>query len=158
MRETDTHIYFWGSIFSNWEPCKIIYDNLLFKSSEHLFMWLKAMYFSDIKTANLILKTNSPSEAKRLGRLINDFDEILWEKKREDVMYIACFEKFNQNQDLKNTLLQTKDKILVEASPYDCCYGIGLKWDDDLVLDEKNWLGLNLLGKILMKIRNDLRK
>ena len=156
MKITDTHIYFWGSIYSNWEPCKINYNSLLFESSEHLFMYLKAQYFNDIETANLILKTSSPSEAKALGRKIKNFDEDKWIHERENAMYIACYEKFYQNKDLKEKLLLTKDKTLVEGSPYDFIYGVGLKWDDKLILDEKNWKGLNLLGITLMKVREDL--
>ena len=75
---------------------------------------------------------------------------------KEDKMFQACYLKFSQNDTIKKLLINTKNKILVEASPFDKIWGIGLKWDNDLVLNENNWKGLNLLGKTLMKVRLSL--
>ena len=158
MRITDTHIYFWGSYLSNWEPCTIFYDNIEFYSSEHLFMYFKAKAFNDLISANKIIRTKSPSVAKAIGREVENFDELVWSSLREDYMFKACFEKFIQNESFKQQLLDTNDKTLVEASPTDKIWGIGLKWDNDKVLYENNWKGLNLLGKSLMKVREHLKK
>lgn len=158
MKETNTHIYFWGSNFSNWSPCNISYDNQKFHTSEQLFMYLKALFFYDEEIARKIVKEGKdPEAAKYLGRQVRNFNNKEWEKVREEKMYIAVYEKFTSDEKLKQILLNTGNKILVEGSPFDDIWGVKLRWDDPLILDEKNWKGLNLLGKILMKVRDDIK-
>jgi len=160
MRETDTHIYFWGTFLSNWIPknLSIKYDGHTFSTSEQLFMYLKAIYFDDAEMAyEIIEKGGNPKDAKNLGRKIRGYDEGLWSPVREEMMYTAIYEKFSQYPDLKKQLLDTKDKILVEGTPFDPIWGVMIKWDNDRILDEKNWKGQNLLGKVLMNVRENLR-
>jgi len=160
MRITDTHIYFYKSWMSNWTPnnLEIIYKDLLFTNSEQLFMWFKADYFKDYSTRDKIAVLGfSPRTAKELGREVKNYNDDKWKEVRENYMYLACLAKFESSEDLKNKLLATDNKVLVEASPIDRIWGIGLAEYDDKVLDENQWLGLNLLGKTLMKVRNELK-
>jgi len=157
MRVTDTHIFFWGEEFSNWYDCVINYKGHVFDNTEQIFMWEKAMFFKDTETAGRILKVGNPSMAKKLGRQVKNFDSVLWLLPSYQFMVDANVEKFTQNEYLKKKLLETGTKMLVEASPYDTIWGIGLGEADDAILDEKNWKGLNLLGKALMDVRNIIK-
>ena len=165
---TDKYVAFWGSIFSNFYPCNIHNDGGKFPgdypcdfvSSEQYFMWQKAMFFGDDETAKMILEARTPQGAKSLGRKVRFFDEKKWETVRETAMYNAVFEKFSQNPYLKEILLDPvfDGKNFVEGSPVDRIYGVGIKWDDPEISNENNWAGLNLLGKTIDKVRNDLAR
>ena len=160
MRVTDTHIYFWGSFLSNWIPNNLHmeYNREIFTNSEQLFMYIKAMRFHDTDTADEIVKFGyEPKVAKQLGRQVKNYNEEQWNILRFLSMYDAIMCKFQSDKKLKQQLLDTGDKILVEGSPMDPIWGVMIKWDDDRILDEKNWKGQNLLGKVLMKVRNDLK-
>lgn len=157
--ETDTHIYFWGdqSPLSNfYQPIKIAYDGNTFTSSEQFYMYYKALFFGDTHIAERILKTDKQYMAKQLGREVSGFNETMWNTVKEDIMFNVVLMKFTLNEGVKHYLKSTGNKVLVEASPYDRVWGIGLYPTDPLVLDEKNWLGENLLGKVLMEVRDVL--
>ena len=156
-RITDKYVFFWGSEFSNWFECRFKYKNLNFYNSEQAFMWEKAVFFGDMVTAALILKTPSPSQCKKLGRIVVNFKADVWLREGYVIMIAINIAKFSQNLKLKAILLSTEDKILVEASPYDTIWGIGLYHEDDKVLDIRNWRGMNLLGKALMEVREKLK-
>jgi ribA/ribD-fused uncharacterized protein len=156
-RITDKYVFFWNSELSNWFPTKFRYKNITFFNSEQAFMWEKAIFFGDTATAALILKTPSPNQCKKLGRQIKNFNTDVWLREGYEIMIAVNMAKFSQNSRLKAILLSTGDKILVESSPYDKIWGIGLHHDDDKVLDERNWKGMNLLGKSLMEVRNNLK-
>jgi len=150
-------IFFWGSrhecyFLSNFYPCKVVFRDLVFPSSEHLYMWKKARYFNDIETSDLIVKADTAKEAKKLGRSVKGFDESQWSYVSGSSMMSALLHKF-QNEDLKQMLIDTKEKYLVEASPVDKIWGIGLSPDDQLRFQSANWTGLNLLGTCLMQVR-----
>lgn len=160
MRETKTHIYFWGTFLSNWIPadCKIPYNGLMFSNSEQLFMFKKATYFDDDEMAEEIaMYGQDPREVKKMGRKVKNYNEESWAQVREDMMYIACYAKFTSDEKLRQHLIDTGDKIIVEGTPFDGVWGVKIKWDDDRILDEKNWNGLNLLGKVLMRVREDIK-
>jgi len=153
MRITTTHVYFWDGFLSNWHPAPIAVDGLNVPDSETLFMVLKAKHFKDDDIARQIIESTHPGDAKKLGRQIKNFDNAEWDRVKLGVMVNACILKFRQNQELLEQLLDTGTRTLVEASPYDKVWGVGLKEDNDAILDEKNWLGENLLGKALMEVR-----
>lgn len=157
MRETATHIYFYGGIYSNFYPCKIRFNNIEYISSEQLYMARKALYFKDTESFDKILKTTKPLDAKKIGRKVKNFKQEEWEIVRQQIMEEVLYLKFSQNLDLKKQILST-NKILVEASPYDDIWGIKLAVDDDRILNEASWQGKNLLGISLMNIRQELRK
>ena len=115
----------------------------------------KAVLFGDEATAEKILQTSDPGTIKALGRQVKGFQESCWKKHREDIVYQNNVAKFLQNDHLLKALLETKG-ILVEASPSDRIWGIGLHEKDAKRIPESRWKGLNLLGKILTQIRHEL--
>lgn len=157
-RITDTHVYFWGDpTFSNWGEAEFTYKRGNFANSEQAFMFEKAMLFEDYEIAAEILRNDNPSYVKKLGRKVHKFDANIWSSHRYQIMLNVCLAKFEQNEDLLKILLSTGDKIIVEASPFDRIWGVGLAWNDDKILDKKNWQGLNLLGEVLMDVRKQLK-
>lgn len=156
-RVTETHAFFWGGELSNWYPCRFRYKGLNFYNSEQAFMWEKAVFFHDMETAKKILQTPDPKENKQLGRKVNNFNAELWSNASYPIMVAVNYAKFSQRKLLRHVLLETENLILVEASPYDNIWGIGISWQDNACLNEANWKGLNLLGKALMEVREKLR-
>ena len=166
MAVYDKHVAFWGGAFSNFYPCDIHVTNdwndkqvdLHFHCSEQYFMWLKATWFHDDEIAEKILKAKTPKDAKALGRQVKGFSEGEWELVRDAAMWNAVYSKFSQNEDLKNFLLndEFKGKGFVEGSPVDSVYGVKVHYSSPNIDDEENWNGLNLLGKILDKVRISL--
>jgi len=162
------YLLFWGhqpsksgeitkSCFSQWWEADFTINGIVYKSAEHYMMAEKARLFKDEMILNKILKSKSPAAAKKLGRQINNFNDKLWNQKRYDIVKTANYHKFNQNEVLKTFLLQSKKRILVEASPVDKIWGIGLSVDDENALNPKKWKGLNLLGFALMEVRDMLQ-
>jgi len=160
MRVTDTHIYFWGSYLSNFFWAPVTVDGVKYHSSEQLFMVQKAAFFKDYESVTKILKAPDAKAAKALGRKVKNFDAEAWDKQSYEAMYQAVLTKFDEpnNIVIREQLLATGDKILVEASPLDKIWGVGLHEDNDLILDDKNWLGENRLGEVLMGVRFTLQE
>lgn len=160
MRETKTHIYFWGTFLSNWIPndLEIPCNGHIFTNSEQLFMYFKANFFEDKEMAKRIVEEGKiPKIAKELGGKVRNFKEEEWSKVREQMMYNAIFRKFTSSLELQEKLLDTGNKILVEGTPFDPIWGVMVHWKDDRILDQRNWKGQNLLGKVLMRVRQDLK-
>jgi len=120
-------------------------------------MYSKAVLFDDSFIADKILRSSSPREQKDLGRRVTGYDDNIWDTERLDIMSHGLYYKFDQNPEFKQQLLDTGDRILVEASPYDKIWGVGLAEDSDDILDEQLWKGQNLLGKTLMNVRGTIR-
>ena len=158
-------IFFWGhqkpktgvnkSCFSQWFESGFTDNGLLYRTAEHFMMAEKARLF-DIKLEQQILEAKTPDQAKKLGRKINNFDNSVWEKRRFDIVVKANLLKFGQNKALEDFLLATGNYILVEASPMDKIWGIGLAADHQHVENPSKWDGLNLLGYALMEVRSQL--
>ena len=164
MRITKQHVFFWDGWLSNWHPAEIKIETgeetLEFSNSEQLFVYLKAISFADEQTAKKILKDGSdPKKAKALGREVKNYDELEWRKDRERAMFQACYNKFKQNKDLRDKLLDKRFDGLhfVEGSPYDKVWGIGIHFNAASD-DESTWQGENLLGKVLDQVRDELKK
>ncbi|MDR3503060.1 MAG: NADAR family protein [Legionella sp.] len=165
MRETDTHIYFWGSFLSNfyWTTIKANFsfplysEEVEFHSSEQYYMALKAQYFGDFTSVSKIIMAPDAKSAKAFGRKVIGFDAKEWYEISRSKMYQAVLAKFEQNLFLREKLLETGIKTLVEASPIDNIWGVGLHSDDDAILDSSNWTGENRLGQVLMDTRFVLR-
>ena len=98
----------------------------------------------------------TPDDQKRYGREVKNFDIPIWQKHAISIVYKANYAKYTQNEDLKKALLATSGTTLVEASPYDKIWGIGLKASDPKAKDRKTWRGSNWLGEILTKVREDI--
>lgn len=158
-RVTDKHVIFHGSVFSNWYvPADFYYDGLKFKSSEHFMMYKKATQFGDLETAMKILKSETPADAKNLGREVKNFVAKEWDEVCYSVVKEAVRLKFSQNPELKSIMLEVgKGRTFVEGSPKDKRWGIGMDWTDPAADDESNWKGTNWLGKCLTEIYKELR-
>lgn len=117
----------------------------------------KARLFGDQQTEAQILKSSNPGAAKALGRSIQGFDETRWVEHRFSIVVRGNLAKFSQSERLRNLLLQTGDQVLVEASPVDSIWGIGLAESDSAATKPEQWKGLNLLGFALMEVRDQLR-
>ncbi len=115
----------------------------------------KALLFGDIKSLDKIMASHSPREQKAIGRTIREFKPEVWNAHARDYVYTANLAKFSQNQDLKRVLLETRG-LIVEASPLDTIWGIGLDEDDPRALDKAQWKGTNWLGEVLTKVRTAL--
>jgi len=155
--ENDNGVYFKSGYLSQWHEAPFLIDDTNYNCCEKYMMYQKAIYFKDYEIARQILSTNEPKEHKKLGRLVKDFDENKWNEVCELIVYKANFAKFTQNLNLKEKLLKTGDKIIVECSPYDEIWGNGLNITDTLTTFVKNWKGTNKLGKILMNVRENIK-
>lgn len=153
-------VLFWrtADVYSNWHPSPFIEDGVSFANAEQYLMWRKAKLFGDEEMAARMLATTNPKTLKDLGRKVKGYDEAMWERARLSVMVQGCLHKFGQSPLLKATLLGTGQKLLVEASPYDKIWGIGLEEEDPRCLDTARWQGRNLLGEALMTARELLRE
>ncbi|MDP6500106.1 MAG: NADAR family protein [Candidatus Marinimicrobia bacterium] len=157
-RITDTHIYFWNGIFCQWSQYTMVEEDITYYSCEQYMMAKKAKLFNDEKVYDMIMSEEYPSVQKELGRMVSNYNQDVWDKHKFDIVVNANYLKFTQDETLKELLLDTGDKTIVEASPYDTIWGIGLSCDDDKILDESNWQGENLLGKAIMKVRTILNE
>jgi ribA/ribD-fused uncharacterized protein len=162
------YLFFWGhtpkragevgaECLSQWYPSPFEIDGVRFKTAEHYMMWGKARLFGDEAVAAKIVASGHPQQAKVLGRLIGGFDEDEWVARRLEIVTAGSVEKFRQNPDLLAFLLGTGNRVLVEASPLDRIWGIGLAATDERVHNPASWRGLNLLGEALMQAREILR-
>ena len=115
-------------------------------------MYHKAKIFKDEKIAKEIMSIKDVKKIKALGRKVKNFDSNIWDKYKFNIIVNGNYLKFSQNKFFQDELLLYKDLIFVEASPYDKIYGVGLHYSDDLILEEKNWQGENLLGKALNEV------
>jgi hypothetical protein len=161
------YVFFWGhrpqrdgsigsGCFSQWWPVAFTVDGLIFRSAEHYMMWRKALLFGDTESAGRIVAASHPRQAKMLGRRVRDFDEESWQRHRFGIVVDAGVAKFGQHDDLRGYLLGTGRRVLVEASPTDRVWGIGLSATDERAADPGQWRGLNLLGFALMQVRSTL--
>ena len=114
--------------------------------------------FNNEETYQLILKETSQKKIKGLGRLIKNFNDEEWNKHKISIVVQGNILKFSQNEELKNFLIGTGNKILVEASPYDRIWGIGIDENNPYVTNPHKWKGENLLGFSLMKVRDIIKK
>ncbi|MCD6258510.1 MAG: NADAR family protein [Helicobacteraceae bacterium] len=143
---------------SQWYRAEFSIENQLYLSAEHFMMASKARLFGDFHKEKEILKMVNPYDVQSLGQEVTGFDEKTWEKHRFDIVIKGNLEKFKQNEKLKKYLLETKEKILVEASPHDKIWGVGLQEEDSTIYNPYRWKGLNLLGFALMKVRSIIFK
>jgi ribA/ribD-fused uncharacterized protein len=150
--------FFWQSEspFSQWHPAKFKVKGKQFVCAEQYMMYGKAVLFGDHAVAERILSTTSPKTQKALGRKVTGFDDRKWRGERERIVYEGNHAKFTQNVDLLERLLATAGTELVEASPTDRIWGVGLSEEDPRILNPSQWRGENLLGKVLTRLREDL--
>lgn len=163
--ETFDYVFFWketpevegrldSSCLSQWWPATFKIGEQVFPTAEHFMMHSKAVLFKDEEIAKKILRTSSCKEVKALGREVRDFDSELWREHRFAIVLRGNLAKFSQNDDLKNYIFSTGETVIVEASPTDTIWGIGLDEAKARKLPPKDWRGLNLLGFALMRTRS----
>jgi ribA/ribD-fused uncharacterized protein len=160
------YLLFWGHtakgpgigkhVLSQWWPAGFVVNGESFHTAEHYMMAAKARLFGDEETRANILAASTPREAKAAGRKVRGFNEELWAEKRFEIVVEANAKKFGQNTELGAYLAQTGDAVLVQASPVDRVWGIGLAADDPDATWPHKWRGLNLLGFALMRARATL--
>jgi ribA/ribD-fused uncharacterized protein len=162
------YLYFWGhqpspdgsitkTCCSQWFAASFTLENVHYPTAEHYMMAEKARLFNDLATLQKILAVPHPHAAKALGREVQNFHPALWEEQRCQIVVRGNLAKFSQHSQLKNFLLNTGDRILVEASPIDKIWGIGLAADSPAAERPDRWPGLNLLGFALMAVRHQLQ-
>lgn len=141
---------------SQWYPVTFEVGGVLYLSAEQYMMAEKARLFNDQEGLRKILESKHPGAAKQLGRNVKGFSEEVWKTKRFSIVVEGNLAKFSQNEKLLKFLLNTRNRILAEASPRDCIWGIGLSKDDSQCDNPEAWPGLNLLGFALMEVRSKL--
>ncbi|MBY8821378.1 NADAR family protein [Sphingomonas colocasiae] len=163
------YLLFWGhqpardgsigaSCFSQWWPADFTIEGTTYPSAEHWMMAEKARLFGDDQIAREIIVASSPKQVKALGRQVKGFVEPEWDREKRGIVARGNLAKFAQNAGLRDFLLSTGDRILVEASPVDRIWGIGLAADDANAHNPLEWRGENLLGFVLMDVRDELAR
>ncbi|HEY1173232.1 MAG TPA: NADAR family protein [Verrucomicrobiae bacterium] len=162
------YLYFWGhtpandgsvtkSCFSQWWVSPFVIDGITYPTAEHYMMASKARLFDDQEACERVLTAKHPKQAKEIGRQVKGFDDAVWKEERFGFVVTGNHAKFSQHADLRYFLLNTGDKVLIEASPYDRIWGIGLSASDERAEKPSQWRGLNLLGFALMEVRERLK-
>lgn len=160
-------LYFWGHtrtpghevgkwVLSQWWPVEFTVDGQTYGSAEHFMMGEKARLFGDEEVRAKILNSATPADAKRLGREVRGFDQDTWVAHRFDIVMRGSIAKFGQHEPLRDFLIATGDKVLVEAAPRDTIWGIGLGAENPAAAHPSTWRGENLLGFALMDAREAL--
>ncbi|WP_186318867.1 NADAR family protein [Streptomyces sp. SAJ15] len=161
------YLHFWGhtprrdgrvgpSCLSQWWPSPFTVDGVSYATAEHWMMAAKARLFGDAEAERHALDAANPALAKKAGRLVRGFDEAVWRRERYAIVVEGSVHKFRHDPELRAFLLSTGDRVLVEASPMDRIWGIGLAADDERAHSPEHWRGLNLLGFALMEARRRL--
>ncbi|WP_024741669.1 NADAR family protein [Tenacibaculum maritimum] len=162
-------LFFWGhqpnkdgsigkSCFSQWWKAPFKIDGITYPTAEHYMMASKAILFKDDEILEKILNVTDPHNAKKLGRKVRNFTPDLWDQHKFDIVVEANMAKFSQNSALKTFLLHTKDAIIVEASPRDRIWGIGMGQNNEKSSNPNLWRGKNLLGYALMEVRDRIKE
>ncbi|WP_306318683.1 MULTISPECIES: NADAR family protein [unclassified Streptomyces] len=162
------YLHFWGhaprkdgslgaSCLSQWWPSPFTVDGVEYATAEHWMMAEKARLFGDADAERRAIAAGHPSQAKKAGRLVRGFDDAVWERERFGVVVEGSVHKFASDPALREFLVGTGERVLVEASPMDRVWGIGLAADDEAARDPRRWRGSNLLGFALMAARKRLR-
>lgn len=159
MKTTDTLVLFYGQseFYSNWNMAGFTVKDVRFANGEQYMMYCKAKFFGDEATATQVLAEPDPGKVKALGRAVVGYDDAQWAANRLRIVRRGLLEKARQHQFIRRALLASGDRILVEASPYDTIWGIGLRENDPRALDPAQWRGDNLLGQAWMWVRDQLR-
>lgn len=157
---TKDFVLFWQppAVFGQWTNSPFVVDGVTYSCAEQFMMAQKALLFDDQTTLKKIMDARSPKQHKALGKMVSPFVQEVWDSNCLDIVIRGNLAKFSQNPEMKEALLSTGERTLVEASPYDRVWGVGLRADDARIYDPKSWRGQNLLGKALMEVRSRLRE
>ena len=147
--------FFWDGPFSQWDPSPFGIQGQAYNCAEQWMMEQKAIFFKDEDARRRIMSTLSPRDQKAIGRKVRGFDPEAWDAVSRCIVYHGNVAKFNQNPSHKKALLATAGTTIVEASPYDQIWGIGLAEGDPRAFNRKTWRGRNWLGEVLTALRED---
>lgn len=157
-------VFFWGhtakvgevekTCLSQWYSCAFRVDGVQYYTAEQYMMAQKAILFGDNEIFEEIMHAYEPKQYKALGRKIRNFNQDVWDQHKYEIVLKGNIAKFSQNEELKAFLLGTGECVLVEASPYDRIWGVGMKAEDTKIQNPNNWQGQNLLGFALMEARS----
>jgi len=157
MKIVDNYYLFLTNWLSNWHRAEIIdpISKIRYSTTEQAYMYMKAAFFQDWDSMRALQVTPmEPREAKDLGRKVKNYDDRLWSTVRYGFMVYVNYLKYSQHPDLRQQLIDTKDLILVECNPRDPIWGIGLGENDPRAETPSLWKGRNLLGQVLMEVRD----
>lgn len=162
------YVFFWGdtergnevtkACLSQWYPSIFTVNGNVYKTAEQYMMAQKALLFHDRAIYEEIMVAKHPRQCKALGQKVQHFSQKVWDENKFRIVVDGNMAKFSQNPALKEFLLLTGERVLVEASPYDKIWGIGMTEDNEKVNNPSEWKGLNLLGFALMEVRDRLRE
>jgi len=163
------YLFFWGhqtsktgkitkSCLSQWWPSKFKDEDILYHTAEHYMMAQKALLFEDYEVMNAIIDSHNPKDVKALGRKVKNFNDKKWNDHKYQIVVKGNLLKFEQNQNLSEYLKSTGSKTIVEASPVDNVWGVGMAEDNTKIYNPSNWRGPNLLGFALMEVRDILNQ
>ena len=141
---------------SNWYLKDFTVDGTTYNCAEQFMMAEKARVFQDIAIANQIMQVDDPQKMQDLGRLVSGFEPVIWDGRKQLIVYQAVYAKFDQNPELAGQLLSTGTALPVECSRADRVWGIGLGMDDPDAVNPHKWKGQNLLGFTLQAVRIEL--
>jgi ribA/ribD-fused uncharacterized protein len=156
--QTDKSRFLSKGCFSQWQTSIFVVEGTRYFCAEQYMMGQKAIAFNDPETFEKILSANHPKKIKSLGREVKNFDSNEWDKIKYAIVLNGNFYKFSQNEELLKVLISTGNKILVEASPFDNTWGIGLSEESELIGNSNCWKGQNLLGFALMEVRDEIKR
>lgn len=156
MTGTERFTFFWSGPFSQWHKSPFTIDGTIYNTAEQYMMAEKARLFGDEEMRARILAASDPRDQKALGRRVRGFDESRWNAAARKIVYRGNRAKFTTHRDLLTTLFETTGTTLVEASPLDTIWGIGLAADDPDAGDRTKWRGTNWLGEALTRLRDAL--
>lgn len=161
-------LLFWHGPLSQWWVSDFVIDGMEYNCAEQYMMAMKARLFGDVETAAKIMNLKGPyknqydfgqkyaKEQKKLGRLVKNFCPVGWHAVARDVVARANLAKFSQNEELMACLLYTGKYTLVEASPFDQLWGIGLSDQAEEAFNPAEWEGKNWLGQVLTELRDSI--
>lgn len=159
------YLFFWKpnpknieNCLGQWQPSPFSIDINEFENAEQYMILGKAEIFEDHAIGKQILENGNPHTVKALGRKVSNFKQDVWDRAKYSIVLNGNYHKFAQNNDMRDYLFSTGDKVLVEASPFDKIWGIGLKASDTKAANPATWRGQNLLGFALMEVRDELRR
>ena len=156
MLITDKYVFFYGGIFSQWAPSVFSIEGITYNCAEQYMMAKKALLFKDKEQLQKIMNSDHPRDQKYYGRQVKDFDTEKWDLVYKKYIYEANYAKFTQNKAMLDELISYGDREIVEATPTDKIWGIGLAVDDPKIHDKSNWQGTNWLGEVIMRVKTDI--
>lgn len=160
------YIFFWGhteapgmvtkACLSQWYDCTFTVEGITYRTAEQYMMAQKALLFGDKEIYAEIMKAGHPKQCKTLGQRVAHFQDSVWDGHKYEIVVAGNLAKFSQNEGLRAFLLSSKNRVLVEASPYDQVWGVGMAADEEKIENPTCWKGENLLGFALMEVRDQL--